>query len=42
MIVVDGIPGGNLDLLQQDDIASIDVLKDGSQLQFTHPGQLAG
>lgn len=30
LIVVDGIPGGNLDLLQQDDIASIDVLKDGS------------
>jgi len=29
-MVVDGIPGGNLDLLQQDDIASIDVLKDGS------------
>ena len=30
LIVVDGIPGGNLDLLQQDDIESIDVLKDGS------------
>ena len=30
LIVVDGIPGGNLDLLQQDDIASFDVLKDGS------------
>lgn len=30
LIVVDGIPGGNLDLLQQDDIASISVLKDGS------------
>lgn len=30
LIVIDGIPGGNLDLLQQDDIASIDVLKDGS------------
>lgn len=30
LIVIDGIPGGNLDLLQQDDIASVDVLKDGS------------
>lgn len=30
LIVVDGIPGGNLDLIQQDDIASFDVLKDGS------------
>ncbi|TDW96889.1 SusC/RagA family TonB-linked outer membrane protein [Dinghuibacter silviterrae] len=30
LVIVDGIPGGNLDLLQQDDIASIDVLKDGS------------
>ena len=30
LIVVDGIPGGNLDLLQQEDIESIDVLKDGS------------
>lgn len=30
LIVVDGIPGGNLDLLQQDDIASFDILKDGS------------
>ncbi len=30
LVVVDGIPGGNLDLLQQDDIASISVLKDGS------------
>ncbi|ASZ12816.1 SusC/RagA family TonB-linked outer membrane protein [Chitinophaga pendula] len=30
LIVIDGIPGGNLDLLQQDDVASIDVLKDGS------------
>jgi TonB-linked SusC/RagA family outer membrane protein len=30
LIVIDGIPGGNLDLLQQDDIESIDVLKDGS------------
>lgn len=30
LVIIDGIPGGNLDLLQQDDIASIDVLKDGS------------
>jgi TonB-dependent starch-binding outer membrane protein SusC len=30
LIVVDGIPGGNLDLIQQDDIASFDILKDGS------------
>lgn len=30
LIVIDGIPGGDLDLLQQDDIASFDVLKDGS------------
>jgi TonB-dependent starch-binding outer membrane protein SusC len=30
LIVIDGIPGGNLDLLQQDDIEAIDVLKDGS------------
>ncbi len=30
LIVIDGIPGGNLDLLQQDDIASFDVLKDGA------------
>ena len=30
LIVIDGIPGGNLDLLQQDDIASFSVLKDGS------------
>lgn len=30
LIVIDGIPGGNLDLLQQNDIKSIDVLKDGS------------
>ncbi|MFV0507169.1 MAG: SusC/RagA family TonB-linked outer membrane protein [Bacteroidales bacterium] len=30
LVVIDGIPGGNLDLLQQDDIATIDVLKDGS------------
>ncbi len=30
LIVIDGVPGGNLDLLQQDDIESFDVLKDGS------------
>lgn len=30
LIVIDGIPGGNLDLLQQDEIASFDILKDGS------------
>lgn len=30
LIVIDGIPGANLDLIQQDDIESIDVLKDGS------------
>jgi TonB-linked SusC/RagA family outer membrane protein len=30
LIVIDGIPRGNLDLLQQDDIESFDVLKDGS------------
>lgn len=30
LVVIDGIPNGNLDLLQQDDIASISVLKDGS------------
>jgi TonB-linked SusC/RagA family outer membrane protein len=30
LIVIDGIPGGNLDLVQQDDIESFDVLKDGS------------
>ena len=30
LIVVDGIPGGNLDLIQQDDIESFNVLKDGS------------
>lgn len=30
LIVIDGIPGGNLDLLKQGDIESIDVLKDGS------------
>ncbi|HAT93374.1 MULTISPECIES: SusC/RagA family TonB-linked outer membrane protein [Sphingobacterium] len=30
LIVIDGIPGGNLDLIKQGDIESIDVLKDGS------------
>lgn len=30
LFVIDGIPGANPDLLQQDDIESIDVLKDGS------------
>jgi len=30
LVIIDGIPGGNLDLLQQDDIASFSVLKDGS------------
>ncbi|QPH41348.1 SusC/RagA family TonB-linked outer membrane protein [Pedobacter endophyticus] len=30
LYVIDGIPGGNIDLLQQDDILSVDVLKDGS------------
>ncbi|MBG6235539.1 TonB-linked SusC/RagA family outer membrane protein [Pedobacter sp. CAN_A7] len=30
LFVIDGIPDANPDLLQQDDIASIDVLKDGS------------
>lgn len=30
LIVIDGIPGGNLDMVQQNDIESIDVLKDGS------------
>jgi TonB-dependent starch-binding outer membrane protein SusC len=30
LVIIDGIPGGNLDLLQQDDIESITVLKDGS------------
>lgn len=30
LIVIDGVPGGSLDLLQQDDIESFDVLKDGS------------
>ena len=30
LIIIDGIPGGNLDLLSQDDIESFSVLKDGS------------
>ena len=30
LIVIDGVPGGSLDLLQQDDIESFNVLKDGS------------
>ena len=30
LIVVDGIPGGNMDILQKEDIVSIDVLKDAS------------
>lgn len=30
LIVIDGIPGGNVDLLRDDDIESIEVLKDGS------------
>ncbi|GAB3930597.1 SusC/RagA family TonB-linked outer membrane protein [Mucilaginibacter myungsuensis] len=30
LFVIDGIPGGNPDLLKQDDIESIDILKDGS------------
>ncbi len=30
LIVIDGIPGGNLDLIQQNDIESFDVLKDGA------------
>lgn len=30
LIVIDGIPGGNLNLIQPNDIESIDVLKDGS------------
>src|SRR5699024_10767276 len=29
LVVIDGIPGGNLDLVKQGDIESIDVLKDG-------------
>jgi len=30
LIVVDGIPGGNINILQREDIVSIDVLKDAS------------
>ncbi|WP_181884995.1 SusC/RagA family TonB-linked outer membrane protein [Pontibacter diazotrophicus] len=30
LIVVDGIPGGSLEAISPDDIASIDILKDGS------------
>ncbi|MBE8713776.1 SusC/RagA family TonB-linked outer membrane protein [Sphingobacterium hungaricum] len=30
LIVIDGIPGGSLDLIKQGDIESFDVLKDGS------------
>lgn len=30
LVVIDGIPGGNIDLLRSEDIESIDVLKDGS------------
>lgn len=30
LYVIDGIPGGNLDLLQQEDVESIDVIKDGA------------
>lgn len=30
LIVIDGIPGGSLDLVKQGDIESVDVLKDGS------------
>ncbi|WP_240643080.1 SusC/RagA family TonB-linked outer membrane protein [Sinomicrobium pectinilyticum] len=30
LIVIDGIPGGNLDLLQPNDIESFDILKDGA------------
>ena len=30
LVVIDGIPGGNLDLVRSEDIESIDVLKDGS------------
>lgn len=30
LIVIDGIPGGNLDLVQQNDIESFDVLKSGA------------
>lgn len=30
LIIIDDIPGGDLSLVQQDDIASFDILKDGS------------
>lgn len=30
LIVIDGVPGGNLENINQNDIASIDVLKDGA------------
>lgn len=30
LVVIDGIPGGNVDLLRAEDIESIEVLKDGS------------
>lgn len=30
LVVIDGIPGGNLDLVKKDDIESIDVLKSGA------------
>ena len=30
LVVIDGIPGGSLDLLQPDDIESFNILKDGS------------
>lgn len=30
LIVVDGIPGGNMNILQKEDIVSIDILKDAS------------
>ena len=30
LVVIDGIPGGNLENINQNDIASIDVLKDGA------------
>jgi len=30
LVIIDGIPGGNLNLLRADDIESIEVLKDGS------------
>lgn len=30
LIVIDGVPGGNLDFVNPDDIEKIDVLKDAS------------